>query len=106
MSLGATALSDAELVTIHLGTGRQGEGVLSLARSLLTDWGGAGGLAWADVDELSRTPDVGAAKACRLVSAFALADRVTQHEGMVVQSSADVAEIAASRIGRARTLEE
>ncbi|MDN5760210.1 MAG: DNA repair protein, partial [Tomitella sp.] len=82
---------------------RQGEGVLTLARSLLTEWGGVGGLARADVDELSRTPGVGAAKACRLVAAFALSDRVTQHEGVIVRSSEDLAEIAASRIGRART---
>lgn len=103
IALGPGALSDVELVAIHLGTGRRGEGVLALARSLLAEWGGVGGLARADVDELSRTPGVGAAKACRLVATFALADRVTPHEGVVVRSSADVAEIAVRRIGRART---
>ena len=103
MALGAGALSDAELVAVHLGTGRQGEGVMALARSLLTEWGGVGGLARADVDELSRTPGVGPAKACRLVAAFALADRITSHEGAAVTTSADIATIAASRIGRART---
>lgn len=103
MALGAGALSDAELVAIHLGTGRQGEGVMALARSLLTDWGGVGGLARADVDELSRKPGVGSAKACRLVAAFALADRITPHENAAVATSADIATIAASRIGRART---
>ncbi|UUZ45323.2 DNA repair protein RadC [Janibacter limosus] len=103
MSLGAGALSDAELVAIHLGTGRKGEGVLTLARSLFTEWGGVGGLARADVDELSRTPGVGPAKACRLVAAFTPADRVSPHEGVTVTASADIAKIAASRIGRART---
>ncbi|WP_236953420.1 RadC family protein [Janibacter indicus] len=103
MALGAGALSDAELVAVHLGTGRQGEGVMALARSLLTEWGGVGGLARADVDELSRTPGVGPAKACRLVAAFALADRITPHEGAAVTTSADIATIAATRIGRART---
>lgn len=103
MSLGAGALSDAELVAIHLGTGRQGEGVLALARALLSEWDGVGGLARADVDELSRTPGVGPAKACRLVAAFTLADRVSPHEGVTVATSADIAKIAASRIGRART---
>lgn len=103
MSLGPGALSDAELVAIHLGTGRQGEGVLALARSLLTELGGVAGLARADVDELSRMSGVGAAKACRLVAAFTLADRVTPDEGVVVRSSADVAGIASARIGRART---
>lgn len=103
MALGAGALSDAELVAVHLGTGRQGEGVMALARSLLAEWGGVGGLARADVDELSRTPGVGPAKACRLVAAFALADRITSHEGAAVTTSADIATIAATRIGRART---
>lgn len=102
-ALGSSALSDAELVAIHLGTGRPGEGVLALARSVLMEWGGVGGLARAEVDELSRTPGVGPAKACRLVAAFALADRVTQHEGVVVRSSADVATIASAQVGRART---
>ncbi len=64
MTVGAGALSDAELVAVHLGTGRQGEGVLALSRSLLGNWGGVAGLARADVDELARTPGVGPAKAC------------------------------------------
>ncbi|KGN33897.1 DNA repair protein [Knoellia sinensis KCTC 19936] len=103
MSLGAVALSDAELVAIHLGTGRQGESVLGLARTLLVEWGGVGGLARADVDELARTPGVGPAKACRLVAAFALAGRVTPPEGVVVRTSADIADLAIPRIGLART---
>lgn len=103
VSLGATALSDAEVVAIHLGTGRRGEGVLALAHNLLTEWGGVGGLARADVDELARTPGIGPAKACRLVAAFALADRITPPDGMIVRTSADIASIAIPRIGRART---
>lgn len=100
--MGAHALSDAELVAVHLGTGRQGEGVHALARALLAEWGGVAGLARADVDELSRMPGVGVAKACRLVAAFALADRVTAPEGALVRTSADVAAVAIPRIGRSR----
>lgn len=103
MSLGAAALSDAELVAIHLGTGRQGEGVLALAHSLLKEWGGVGGLARADVDELARTPGVGPAKACRVVAAFSLAERITPRDGQIVRTSADIAAVAIPRIGRART---
>ncbi|KAF0833964.1 RadC family protein [Ornithinibacter aureus] len=102
MSMGAEALSDTELVAVHLGTGRQGEGVHALARALLAEWGGVAGLARADVDELSRMPGVGVAKACRLVAAFALADRVTVPEGVLVRTSADVATVAIPRIGRSR----
>lgn len=103
MTVGAGALSDAELVAVHLGTGRQGEGVLALSRSLLGNWGGVAGLARADVDELARTPGVGPAKACRLVAAFALADRVSLPDRPLVRTSADIAAIAIPRIGRART---
>ncbi|MBK7273165.1 MAG: DNA repair protein [Actinomycetales bacterium] len=103
MALGARALSDAELVAIHLGTGRPGAGVLTLAGSLLADWDGVGGLARAEVDELARTPGVGSAKASRLVAAFALASRINAHVGAPLRTSADLAALAIPRIGHART---
>lgn len=103
MALGSSALSDAELVALQLGTGGRGGNVLALARTLLREWGGLAGLARADVDELARTPAVGTAKACRLVAAFALADRsAAPNSEMVVRSSADIAAVAIPRIGRAR----
>lgn len=103
VALGPGALSDVELVALHLGTGRQGQGVHGLARELLQQWGGVAGLARAQVDELARTPGVGVAKAARLVAAFALADRVGAPLGRVVSSSADIAAVARPLIGRART---
>lgn len=103
IALGAPALSDAELVALHLGTGRRGEGVLALARTLLNEWGGVAGLARADVDELARTPGIGVAKACRLVAAFALADRGALADRPVVRTSEDIAAVALPRVGRART---
>lgn len=105
VALGPGALTDAELVAIHLGTGRQGEHVLELARTLLNTFGGVGGLARAEVDELARVRGVGRAKASRLVAAFALADRITAPDRPVVRSSEDVATITQPRIGRARTEE-
>ncbi len=104
VALGPMALSDAELVAIHLGTGRRGEGVLALARSMLDAHGGVNGLSRAQVDELARTPGVGHAKAARLVAAFALADRgMAAPHRAVVHTSADIAAIAIPVIGRART---
>lgn len=102
---GASALSDAELVAIHLGTGTRGQHVLTLARELLNDWGGVGGLARAEVDELARRPGIGTAKAARLVAAFRLADRVGPAELHVIRDSSDIARIATARIGRLRTEE-
>lgn len=77
VALGSAALTDAELVAIQLGTGGRGEDVLTLARRLLTEFNGLRGLSNAQVDELANMNGVRQAKACRLVSAFALADRVT-----------------------------
>lgn len=102
---GVGALSDAELVAIHLGTGSRGEHVLTLARKLLNDWGGVDGLARAGIDELARHPGIGTAKAARLVAAFGLANRVGSSTPAVIRESADIARIASARIGRARTEE-
>ena len=103
-ALGASALSDAELVAVHLGSGSRGQTAVELASRLLLDFGGVDGLGRADVDELGRHTGVGPAKACRLVAAFALADRIgstiTRPE---VRTSADIAALATPRIGRART---
>lgn len=102
-TLGAGALSDAELVAIQLGTGGAGESALSLAQALLAEWGGMAGLARAAVDELARRRGVGPAKASRLVVAFALADRVAAAgRSQVLRASADAAAVAAPLIGRER----
>lgn len=105
LTLGVGALSDAELVAIHLGTGRRGQHVLTAARELLTEFGGVTGLARAGVDELARHPGIGPAKAARLVAAFALADRVTTSDHTTIRTSEDIARFAMARIGRARTEE-
>ena len=103
---GAAALSDAELVAIHLGTGAPGVGALELATRVLAEWGGLAGIGRAGIDELARTPGVGPAKASRLVAAFALADRVIAPDfGAPVRTSGDIASIASLRIGRARVEE-
>ncbi len=100
---GVGTLSDAELVAIQLGSGSRGESALELAQTLLTEYGGAAGLARADVSELARQCGVGVAKACRLVSAFALADRAPGPvDGQVIAESADIARVAARLIGRER----
>ena len=71
--LGSSALSDAELLALVLGTGRPGEPVLALAARLLEDFGGARGLMRAGPGELA--PYVGHARGCRLIGALELARR-------------------------------
>jgi DNA repair protein RadC len=103
---GPTALTDAELVAVHLGSGRPGEGVLDLARGLLEESGGVAGLASRDVTDLARRSGVGPAKAARLVAAFALADRVAGlPTGRLLNSSEDIAAVAGPIIGRGRSEE-
>lgn len=98
-SLGAAALSDAELVAVMLGSGQRGESAVDVARTLLAEWGGVSGLASARVEDLARTPGIGSAKATRLVAAFALASRADgSPEGVVVARSADIARAAAPLI--------
>lgn len=102
--LTASALSDAELLAIQLGSGSRGENALVLAQSLLHEWGGVAGLASAEVDELARRSGIGPAKAARVVAAFALADRITGTPvGRVLRTSADIAAVVVPLIGRART---
>jgi DNA repair protein RadC len=102
-ALGAAALSDAELVAIQLGSGSPGEGAVALAQRLVAEFGGVSGLARADVDELARHRGVGPAKACRLVSAFALAGRRGgPPAGLVMRTSDDVVAVARPLIGGAR----
>lgn len=105
MTLGASTLSDAELVAIHLGTGRAGQNVLGLAQSLLDEFDGVGGLSCAGFEDLVRVPGLGPAKATRLVAAFALADRagaVAPGERVQLRSSGDVARVAAPWLRRER----
>lgn len=104
IALGPVALTDAELVATQLGSGSRGVSVLTLAQSLLAEFGGVAGLSRALPEELSRHCGVGPAKATRLAASFALADRV---EGdplhQTVRTSADIARVVSSMISRART---
>lgn len=99
---GPAALSDAELLAVHLGSGPAGRNAVELARQLIVEFGSLHALSRASVVELERVRGVGPAKACRVVAAFALAARVDgPAERRVVTSSADVAAIAIPLIGAA-----
>jgi len=74
---GADQLMDRELIAILLRTGRQGMSVLSLAESLLREFGSLEALAKADLKQLRSVKGVGRAKAIELKAAFALAQRLS-----------------------------
>jgi len=75
-SHGAGVLTDAELLAIFLRTGKAGLDVLSLAKSLLTEWGSMRRLAGCSVEELSALPGIGPAKAAELKAAFEMGRRM------------------------------
>ena len=77
--LGATALSDSELIAILLRTGMVGANAIDVARQLLAKYQSLGGLARCTVPELAEIKGVGPAKAVQLAAAFGLATRLA-HE--------------------------
>jgi DNA repair protein RadC len=72
---GSHALSDAEVLSLLLGTGSRGCDVLTLSRHLLARFGSLGGVIAAPWDELSAQPGVGPAKFASLQAALELARR-------------------------------
>jgi DNA repair protein RadC len=74
--LGASALSDAELLAIILRVGVGGENVIRVAERLLARFGGLGGLARATIAEIEREHGIGQAKAVQIKSAFELGSRL------------------------------
>ena len=78
VSLGADALSPAELVAILLRTGLQGANVQEIAKQLVQKYGSLGALARASLDELQTVKGIGRDKAVTLAAAFALARRMAK----------------------------
>ncbi len=78
--LGATALSNAELIAILLRTGMRGVNAVDLARQLLERYASLNGLARCSVAELSVVKGIGPAKAVQLAAAFGLAARTAQEK--------------------------
>jgi len=90
---GASALADAELLAILLGTGTPGRNAVELARELLVAFGSLSGLAARAVNELAGRRGVGRVKAVRLAAAFELSRRLRSRNGdarAVLSSPAEV----------------
>lgn len=72
---GPAVLSDAELLAIFLGSGRQGLDVVSSARRLLSRQGSLRDLLERTPKELLKLPGIGPARACALLAALELGHR-------------------------------
>ncbi len=77
LSRGAASLSDAELLAILLGSGRQGQNVVEIAHDLLAHAGDLRGVAESAEAELCALPGVGPARAAVIQAAIELGRRVT-----------------------------
>lgn len=75
LARGASALSDAELLAIFLGSGLRGRDAVGTARDLLTTHGPLRVLLERPPSALTRLPGLGPARACALVAALELGNR-------------------------------
>src|SRR6266566_7331930 len=75
---GAEGLSDAELISLLLGSGTRGKNAIQLARELLRD--GLGSLGSSSADAMAKVSGVGLAKATRIGAAFEIARRLASSE--------------------------
>ena len=73
---GPTALADAELLAIQLGSGRRGKDAVAVAREVLAAYGSLADIAGCEVVELARLPGVGRGKGARLAATFELTRRL------------------------------
>ena len=95
-ALGVEALSDRELLALVLRSGRPGVSALDLASELLAEFGSLPTIASARLEELTRWPGVGEAKAAGLIAAFRLGRR-SEHlnaAGEQLRGPEDVARVA------------
>src|ERR1019366_1468618 len=77
-TLGADALTPAELVAILLRTGLKGTNVVEIGKQLVQKYGSLGALAQASLDDLQTVKGIGRDKAVTLAAAFALARRMAK----------------------------
>lgn len=75
LSVGASSLSDAELLAIFLRTGVRGRSAVALARDLLQQFGGLRALLGADQAQFCAMPGLGNAKYAQLQAVMELARR-------------------------------
>ncbi len=102
LNLGATSLSNAELIAILLRAGIEGMNVLQLAQKLLLDLGGLTGLHQAPLEALCERRGIGPAKASQLKAAIELGRRLSiasPQERPVIQSPEDAASLLLYEMG-------
>jgi DNA repair protein RadC len=95
-AIGASSLSDAELLAILLRVGIEGINVVQLAQQLLRDFGGWPGLQRASFEDLAHSRGMGAAKAAQLKATLEIGRRLllaNPEERLQIRSPTDAAQL-------------
>ncbi len=102
--LGASAISDAELLAIFFRVGVKGASAIEVGRKLLHKHGSLTDLGGLSVKELSKEHGLGPAKAAQLIAAFELGSRCANEKmARVPMNSAEaIYEVMAPRLGHER----
>jgi DNA repair protein RadC len=100
--IGATGMSQRELLAIILRSGTEGISALSLADELLRKFGGLNGVARASLDELQQLHGIGPVKAIEIKAALELGKRMAlsaQDARPQVKTPADAAQLLMLHMG-------
>ena len=101
--VGATGMSQRELLAILLRSGTRGRSVLTLADDLLTRYNGLSGLARADLADLQDVSGIGPVKAVELKAALELGKRMIlsapDQQRPQIKSPADAAQLLMLEMG-------
>ncbi|MCS6847200.1 MAG: DNA repair protein RadC [Anaerolineae bacterium] len=100
--IGATGMSQRELLAIILRSGAEGVSALRLAEDVLMKFGGLSGVARASLDELQQVHGIGPVKAIEIKAALELGRRLalsTQDTRPQVKTPADAAQLLMLSMG-------
>ncbi len=99
---GERSLSLAKLLAIILRTGKEGESAEDLAKKLLNQFGSLSAIDNATINEISKVPGIGLAKACSLKAALELGKRLLVEKAeskKKLKSPQDVIDYVSGKIG-------
>ncbi len=77
---GASALNNAELISLFVSTGNRSRSAIDIGRSLLSKYGGLGALGTMPAGILAQEAGIGPAKAAALAAAYELGARVAREQ--------------------------
>jgi len=79
-NFGPAALDNAELMALFISTGTKGRSAIEIGRDLIARHGSIGALGALSLDEMTKHPGLGPAKASKLAAAFELGARVAREQ--------------------------